>query len=182
MSRLLAKALVLVVGAAVIASCSNGSTTSTGNKFSGVTVRVVTFTGPQIAEPLQRRAPDFNKLTGAQVEVITVPFSDLYQKILTDFATKTNSYDAIVFAPQWMGDYVPAGYLEDLSDRVKADSSLQWNDIAPFFRDFSATYQGKVYSVPLDGDFQMVYYRSDILAKDGVKPPETWEDFLAIAK
>jgi len=42
---------------------------------------VVTFTGPQIAEPLQRRAPDFNKLTGAQVEVITVPFSDLYQKI-----------------------------------------------------------------------------------------------------
>src|SRR6266478_1736668 len=149
--------------------------------YAGVTVRVVTFTGPQIAEPLQRRAPDFNKLTGAKVEVITVPFSDLYQKILTDFATKTNSYDAIVFAPQWMGDYVPAGYLEDLSDRVKADTALQWNDIAPFFRDFSATYQGKVYSVPLDGDFQMVYYRSDILAKDGVKPPETWEDFLAIA-
>ena len=150
--------------------------------YAGVTVRVVTFTGPQIAEPLQRRAPDFNKLTGAKVEVITVPFSDLYQKILTDFATKTNSYDAIVFAPQWMGDYVPAGYLEDLSDRVKADTALQWNDIAPFFRDFSATYQGKVYSVPLDGDFQMAYYRSDILAKDNVKPPETWEDFLAIAK
>ncbi len=143
---------------------------------------MVTFTGPQIAEPLQRRAPDFNKLTGAKVEVITVPFSDLYQKILTDFATKTNSYDAIVFAPQWMGDYVPAGYLEDLSDRVKTDTALQWNDIAPFFRDFSATYQGKVYSVPLDGDFQMVYYRSDILQKDGVKPPETWDDFLAIAK
>src|SRR2546428_4442157 len=156
--------------------------TAQAQPFAGVTVRVVTFTGPQIAEPLQRRAPDFNKLTGAKVEVITVPFSDLYQKILTDFATKTNSYDAIVFAPQWMGDYVPAGYLEDLSDRVKADTALQWNDIAPFFRDFSATYQGKVYSVPLDGDFQMAYYRSDILAKDGVKPPETWEDFLAIAK
>src|SRR5437660_11300311 len=179
MSRVLARAVVLLV---FVAACSTGSNPSTNQSFSGTTIRVVTFTGPQIAEPLQRRAPDFNKLTGAKVEVITVPFSDLYQKILTDFATKTNSYDAIVFAPQWMGDYVPAGYLEDLSDRVKADSSLQWNDIAPFFRDFSATYQGKVYSVPLDGDFQMVYYRSDILAKDGVKPPETWEDFLAIAK
>jgi multiple sugar transport system substrate-binding protein len=150
--------------------------------FAGVTVRVVTFTGPQIAEPLQRRAPDFEKLTGAKVEVITVPFSDLYQKILTDFATKTNSYDAIVFAPQWMGDYVPAGYLEDLTDKVKADTKLDWNDIAPFFRDFSATYQGKVYSIPLDGDFQMVYYRSDILQKDSVKPPETWDDFINIAK
>src|SRR5438034_5106917 len=159
MSRHLAKALVLVVGAAVLAACSNGPTSSSNNKFSGVTVRVVTFTGPQIAEPLQRRAPDFNRATGAKVEVVTVPFSDLYQKILTDFSTKTNSYDAMVFDPQWMGDYVTPGYLEDLSDRVTKDSSLEWNDVGAFFRDFSATYKGKVYTIPLDGDFQMVYYR-----------------------
>ena len=38
----------------------------------------MTFTGPQIAEPLQRRAPEFEKLTGAKINVITVPFSDLY--------------------------------------------------------------------------------------------------------
>ena len=182
MSRHLAKVLVLVVGAAVLAACSNGPATSSNNKFSGVTVRVVTFTGPQIAEPLQRRAPDFEKATGAKVQVITVPFSDLYQKILTDFATKTNSYDAMVFDPQWMGDYVPPGYLEDLTDRVQGDSTLQWNDIAPFFRDFSATFKGRVYTIPLDGDFQMVYYRKDILDKDGVKPPETWQDYISIAQ
>ena len=42
--------------------------------------------------------------------------------------------------------------------------SLKWDDIAPFFRDFNATYDGKVYTVPLDGDFHMVYYRSDLIA------------------
>jgi multiple sugar transport system substrate-binding protein len=182
MSRHLAKTLVLVVGAAVMAACSTGTTTSSNKQFSGVTVRVVTFTGPQIAEPLQRRAPDFEKATGAKIQVITVPFSDLYQKLLTDFATKTNSYDATVFDPQWMGDYVPPGYLEDLTDRVQSDSSLQWNDIAPFFRDFSATFKGRVYTVPLDGDFQMVYYRKDLLDRDGVKPPETWQDYINIAR
>src|SRR5215472_13296706 len=137
MSRHLARALAaLVLGAAVLAACSNGTSnnTSSNNKFSGVTVRVVTFTGPQIAEPLQRRAPDFERLTGAKIEVITVPFSDLYQKLLTDFATKTNSYDATVFDPQWMGDYVPAGYLEPLDGRIQNDSALQWNDIGAFFR------------------------------------------------
>ena len=182
MSRYLTRALALLMATAVIAACSNSSGTTSGKQFSGTTVRVVTFTGPQIAEPLQRRAPDFEKLTGAKVEIITVPFSDLYQKLLTDFATKTNSYDATVFDPQWMGDYVPPGYLEDLTDRVQADTALQWSDIAPFFRDFSATFQGKVYTIPLDGDFQMVYYRKDLLAKDGLQPPATWDDYISIAK
>jgi len=104
MSRHLAKALGLVVGVGLMAACASGSNTNSSQKFSGVTVRVVTFTGPQIAEPLQRRAPDFEKATGAKVQIITVPFSDLYQKVLTDFATKTNSYDATVFDPQWMCD------------------------------------------------------------------------------
>jgi len=182
MSRILARALVLLVGVGVIAACSNGSNTSSNQSFSGTTIRVVTFTGPQIAEPLQRRAPDFEKATGAKVQIITVPFSDLYQKVLTDFSTKTNSYDATVFDPQWMGDYVPPGYLEDLTDRVKNDSALQWNDIAPFFRDFSATFKGKVYTIPLDVDFQLVYYRKDLLQKDGLKAPETWDDYISIAQ
>ena len=182
MSRHLARALALLVATVVVAACSNGSSTSGDKQFSGTTIRVVTFTGPQIAEPLQRRAPDFEKKTGAKVQIITVPFSDLYQKLLTDFATKTNSYDATVFDPQWMGDYVPSGYLEDLTDRVQKDTDLQWNDIAPFFRDFSATFKGKVYTIPLDGDFQMVYYRKDILSKDGVKPPETWQDYIDVAR
>ena len=150
--------------------------------FEGVTVNILTFTGPQIAEPLQRRGPDFTKLTGAKINVIVVPFSDLYQKLLTDMATGTNSFDAFVFAPQWMGDYITPGYLEELTPRVKADKDIQWEDIAPFFRDFSASYQGKIYTIPLDGDFQMVYYRTDILAQGGDKPPETWDDYIALAK
>ena len=156
--------------------------TPAAKPFEGVTVNLLTFTGPQIAEPLQRRAPDFEKLTGAKVNVVIVPFSDLYQKILTDMATKTNSFQAFVFAPQWMVDYVTPGYLEDLTDRVKADKDIQWDDIAPFFRNFSATFQGRVYLMPLDGDFHMVYYRKDLLDKAGMKPPATWDDYLAIAK
>jgi multiple sugar transport system substrate-binding protein len=180
-------ALWIVGMSLVLAACGSNnnkqsSQASGGKKHQGVDVTVLTFTGPQIAEPLQRRAPAFNAATGANIKVVTVPFSDLYDKILTDMATNTNSYDAFVFDPQWMGDFVPPGYLEDVTDRVKADQTLKWDDIAPFFRDFSATYKGRTYTIPLDGDFQMVYYRSDLLKKDGLKPPATWDDYLAIAK
>jgi multiple sugar transport system substrate-binding protein len=174
-----ASALALALAGGV-ALCSTGAQAQM--KHEGVEATVMTFTGPQIAEPLQRRAPDFKKLTGATINVVTVPFSDLYSKLLTDFATGTNSIDGMVFAPQWMGDYIEPGYLEDLTDRVKADSALQWDDVAPFFRNFSATYNGKTYTIPLDGDFQMVYYRSDLLEKAGLNPPKTWDDYIEIAK
>jgi multiple sugar transport system substrate-binding protein len=180
-------AACIAVLALLVAGCGGGgksqSTKKAGGKaHEGVSVTVLTFTGPQIAEPLQRRAPDFQRLTGANIKVVTVPFSDLYDKILTDMATKTNSYDAFVFDPQWMGDFVPPGFLEDIGSRVQADQALKWNDVAPFFRDFSASYQGHTYTIPLDGDFQMVYYRSDLLKKDGLQPPATWDDYLSVAQ
>jgi multiple sugar transport system substrate-binding protein len=174
--------VVLVVAMLVVAAWSTGGSKKSQKPFDGVTVNVLTFTGPQIAEPLQRRGPDFGKLTGAKINVVIVPFSDLYEKILTDMATGTNSYDAFVFDPQWLGDFVPPGYLEDLTSRVRADKKINWLDIAPFFRNYSATFKGRTYTVPLDGDFQMVYYRKDLLKRDHVAPPATWDDYLAIAK
>ena len=74
------------------------------------------------------------------------------------------------------------GYLLDLTDREKNDPQLDQQDIVPFFRDYNSTYNGKNYTIPLDGDFHMVYYRSDLLTKDGLKPPATWDDYLAIAQ
>ena len=111
--------------------------------YEGVEVNILTFTGPQIAEPLQRRGPDFTELTGAKINVIIVPFSDLYQKILTDAATGTNAFDAWVFAPQWMVDYVEPGYLEDLTARMEADTALGADDNGQYFRDFRMRYGGK---------------------------------------
>nr|WP_322685256.1 extracellular solute-binding protein [Nostoc sp. DedQUE07]MDZ8131370.1 extracellular solute-binding protein [Nostoc sp. DedQUE07] len=72
--------------------------------------------------------------------------------------------------------------LEDLTNRVQSDSALQWQDIAPIFRDVSARYKQRIYAIPLDGDFHMVYYRSDLLKTAGLEPPTTWDDYLAIAK
>jgi multiple sugar transport system substrate-binding protein len=180
--------IVLVALVALIAGCAAPVSAPAGEATPGeqpaaeVTIDVLTFTGPQIAEPLQRRGAEFTERTGIKVNVTVVPFSDLYQKILTDLATGTNAFDVYVFAPQWMVDYVEPGYLEPLTDRVANNAELQWEDIAPFFRDFSASYKGEIYTIPLDGDFQMVYYRTDVLKELGMEPPQTWEDYLAIAE
>jgi multiple sugar transport system substrate-binding protein len=164
------------------APAASAAAASPGTKFAGVSVNILTFNGPQVAEPLQRRAPDWEQLTGGHVNVVAVGFQTIYDKALLDASTGTNSFDGYVFDPQWLGDFVGPGYLLDLTDRVAADTQLDWQDIGPFFRDFNATYNGKVYTIPLDGDFHMVYYRSDLLQKDGLKPPATWDDYMTIAQ
>jgi multiple sugar transport system substrate-binding protein len=163
------------------APAPSGPAASQGDKFKGVNVNILTFNGPQVAEPLQRRAPDWEKLTGGHVNVVAVGFQTIYDKALLDASTGTNAFDAYVFNPQWLGDFTGPGYLLDLTDRVNNDPQLDWQDIGPFFRDFNASYNGKVYTIPLDGDFHMVYYRKDLLEKDGIKPPATWDDYLTVA-
>jgi multiple sugar transport system substrate-binding protein len=167
--------------ASAAAGTSPAPAVTPGTKFAGTNINILTFNGPQVAEPLQRRAPDWEKLTGGHVNIVAVGFQTIYDKALLDASTGTNSFDGYVFDPQWMGDFVGPGYLADLTDREKNDPQLQQSDIVPFFRDYNSVYNGKNYTIPLDGDFHMVYYRSDLLAKDGLKPPATWDDYLTIA-
>ena len=60
---------------------------------------------------------------------------------MLDASTGTNTFDAYVFNPQWLGDFTGPGYLLDLTDRVDERPQLDWQDIGPFFRDFNATLQ-----------------------------------------
>ena len=98
---------------------------SPGDKFEGVNVNILTFNGPQVAEPLQRRAPDWEQLTGGHVNVVAVGFQTIYDKALLDASTGTNSFDAYVFDPQWMGDFSGPGYLLDLTDRGQQRPAAQ---------------------------------------------------------
>ena len=74
-----------------------------------------------------------------------------------------------------------AGLLEDLDPYVAADDKIMLDDIAPYFREFGQKVGGKTKLLMVDGDFQMVYYRTDVLTEAGLEPPVTWEDYLDVA-
>ena len=160
---------------------SVSSATASSQRFNGVTLNVITHDAA-IHRGIERNMAGFEALTGAKINLTGVPVKDLYQILQANWSGSASKYDMAVILPQWLIDFVNAGYLDDLTTRVKADAALQWDDIAPIFRKVSATYKGHTYSIPLDGDFHMVYYRSDLLKQAGLTPPQTWDDYLAIAQ
>ncbi|MDM8565454.1 extracellular solute-binding protein [Candidatus Halobeggiatoa sp. HSG11] len=172
------KILLLCVLAGIIIS----ETAVTAEKYADVTVNILTFPGPFLAEPVERRAMEFAEATGATINVTKVKeYNDLYKMMLADFSSGKNQYHVAVYPAMWTPDFAQLGYLEDITDRVSSDAKLQWNDVVPFFRKFITTYNEHVYSIPLDGDFHMMYYRKDILDKAGLKYPRTWNDYIKVA-
>ena len=155
--------------------------TTKQQRFDDVTLSVVTLDKP-IGVAVEQRVREFESRTGAKIKMTTVPFGEVYNTMWEDFTSGENKYDVIVFVPQWMADFAGGGYFEDLTERVAKDTEIEWDDVAPFFRNFGGTYQERIYAVPIDGDFHMVYYRSDLLEKAGLQPPNTWDEYLAIAR
>ncbi len=169
--------------AAIIGAVAMGGATApaVAQDYSGVTVDILTRPGYVIAGRLAERGKEFEEMTGAKIVVTEVPFAEIFPKIQSDWSTGTNSIDVGVFAAGWGVELDAAGLLEDLDPYVAADDKLDTDDIAPYFREFGQKVGGKTKLLMVDGDFQMVYYRTDVLGEAGLEPPVTWEDYLEVA-
>ena len=96
-------------------------------RFSGVTLNVTTQTCPYIASAVQdAEKPSFD-MTGAKINLLTSPFGNLYTKVLASFIAGTSSYDVVLGASAWMGDFQP--YVMDLTPRIMGDKSFKWSDV-----------------------------------------------------
>ncbi|MEU0073488.1 extracellular solute-binding protein [Streptomyces sp. NPDC006332] len=77
--------------------------------------------------------------------------------------------------------YVDAGKVAELTSDL--DANPEWkNRIFPSVLK-SATFDGKVYGVPVNGVQPVVlYYNKELFEKAGAQPPKTWDDLLALVK
>ena len=80
-------------------------------KGSGETLTVLYMSGVY-ADAAKSMVDEFEEKTGAKVEVIDMPYTELHQKMLLDFTSGAGTYDVIDVASQWDGEFAP--YLTDL--------------------------------------------------------------------
>ncbi len=152
-------------------------------QYAGTEITIVWEAGLQSLDPLNFSGPKWKELTGIDVNVIEVPTAEMFTKILQEHRAGTGAYDALNVIPSWMPDLVRAGALEPLDDYVdKYGYRDELQEIAPVYRDNQMTVDGTIYGFPDDGDVFLFYYRKDIFEENGLKPPETWEEFARIGQ
>jgi multiple sugar transport system substrate-binding protein len=121
-------------------------------------------------------AADFTEETGIEVEVIPVTESDLGTRATAAFAAG-DLPDVIYHPLQYALPWAEAGILDTdaASDVIDA---LGMETFAPGALEMAATPDGYA-SVPVDGWTQMIVYRADLFAENGLEPPNTYANVLA---
>ena len=130
---------------------------------------------------------------GIELEVVGVPFTEVYEKLKTEFVGQTGAYDVVVFYPAYLGEFADFGYLQPL-DKFFSDYDPELDDIVPAYRDLYMQYNDQIYALPYDGDVLNFYYRTDIFEHPdeqaafedqygrALEVPETWDELLEVAE
>lgn len=137
-------------------------------------IRVLVANHPY-GDLLKSAIPEFEKATGIKVNVESLQESQLSTKLATEFATKSSSIDVFMLRPLQEGkmfyrnDWLEplAGY--DFSDYPKNTMTV-------------ATFGNKPCIVPIVTEWEVLYYRKDLLKKAGLNLPANFAELEAAAK
>lgn len=167
---------LLVLG--MLSGCGGKSSSQKkkGDKpFEGDTLTVL-YMSSVYADAAKSMVEDFEKKTGAKVEVVDFPYATLHEKALLDLTSGTGSYDVIDVASQWDGEFAP--YMTELTEYIKRDE-YDMDAFIDKVLENSGTWQGTVTGIPNASTPQLFAYRTDLLP-DGI--PDTWEEYRKVAK
>jgi multiple sugar transport system substrate-binding protein len=127
----------------------------------------------QIARDFEAKNPDIKVVMEYQ------SYDYIHDKIVTGMAAKPPAYDASMIDVIWPDEFIKAGYLLDVTNRITPDMKSgifpsAWNGV---------TRNGKIYGMPWLMDVKYFMYNKDMLQKAGITaPPTTWEELVDQAK
>ncbi len=185
-------ALLIVLVVVVVVALVVFFVTREGKPFEGKKVVVVTQVGPSIAGPVEMYAPEWEKETGGKIELVQLPWDELFQKTVSALSSGSGEYDVLIFPAPWSGDYMAPGYLEPIPKKIL--DKVNMDDVIPLYRERIIAWGDTIYALPYDGDSHMLYYRKDLInnpeyaaefeAQYGypLAEPKTWKEYYDIAE
>jgi multiple sugar transport system substrate-binding protein len=101
--------------------------------------------------------------------------NDQLAQLVANLQAKSDAYDVIDLDVVWTAEFASAGWIIPLP----AGKFPLGDFLPPAVA--TAQYQGRLYAVPYYSNADLLYYRSDILAKAHQRPPTTWAQLQSLA-
>ena len=179
MKKFLVLFLALIVSAALFAGGGGQQAPAGGAAPSPAPaqpkeIRVMLANHPY-GDLLKSMIPDFEKQYGIKVNMEQLQEAQLSQKLTTEFATGSSTVDVFMTRP------LNETLLFNKNGWYAPLDGYDFSDYSPAMVDVGRK-NGKPYIVPLINEWQVLYYRKDLLDKAGVKVPTNFTELEAAAK
>ena len=126
---------------------------------------------------LKTAAKEWGTSRGIRVEVVELPYANLFEKEQLDLTSHTGAYDVIMLDDPWFPRLVEGGNLAPLPHDPDADFI---SSCVAVCRNPYAT--GRYFALPYVGNSQLFFYRKDLFAKYSLPAPKLWSEVAAAAK
>jgi multiple sugar transport system substrate-binding protein len=151
----------------VVAACNRGSEKS---------LTIAVNAGVE-GTALKTAASEWGAAHGVHIEVVELPYANLFEKEQLDLTSRTGAYDVIMMDDPWFPRLVEGDNLAALPHDPDPDFVTPTLDVAR-----NPYRTGKYYALPYVGNSQLFFYRGDLFEKYKLAPPIRWEDVLNAAK
>ncbi len=136
--------------------------------YEGIEINIAAFAGGPngvISGVLYQHRDEWEDLTGAKLIISEVPYSAMYEKILTDLYTGAGRYDGFIAQAWFLGDYVSGDFVVPINDFMEDQSFPSWDteNVLPGVRSL-LKWGENWYSPPFDCDQFVLWYRRDVLS------------------
>ncbi|MEM1484283.1 ABC transporter substrate-binding protein [Oscillospiraceae bacterium PP1C4] len=135
------------------------------------------------------------------------PFNSFIEKTIAEYETMNPDIDIVITSAQndpykeklkvvvggdecpdiffsWCGEFserfLRENLIMDLTDAINSDA--EWKDSLLQSQMENYTKDGVIYGVPFRLDAKMFFYNKQIFDEQGLKAPETWDDFIQVCE
>ena len=162
------KSISILLSAMLLFSVVLTACSGTNNSSNTEKKEKITFMIPEWGVTSDTMLEEFTDETGIKVNVETVSWDDIRNKISVAANGKKSPADVVEVDWSWVGEFESADWLEPIT--------LEEKDVEDIPSISSFTVDDKILAVPYGNDFRIGYYNTEVYEKAGLEEPKTWSD------
>lgn len=130
---------------------------------------------------------EYEKQSDNTIELDVTPFGGMLEKTRNSIRGSEARYDLIALNAGGLAEHYSSGFMKPLTEidpnfkleenLLKFGGSVGWDRANKGF-----SSDGEILGVPINGNVQVLYYRTDLYEAAGLTPPETWDELIENAK
>ncbi|MFF8960717.1 ABC transporter substrate-binding protein [Streptomyces sp. NPDC014894] len=164
----------VLLGALVAPSAQRGPDPADGDRRGPLTLA----TGRDLTGYLRAVLDGWNREHPAErVRLVELPEAadEVHAQMQDSLRAGSDRFDVLNIDVAWTAEFAGRGWISPVDPR-----GLPLGQLLPSVVE-TATYDGRLYAVPYVTNAGLLFYRKDLLARAGERPPRTWDELARLA-